>query len=177
MLAAMKRTNLILAAMAAALTFVGIGSPAGAQSAPRQIGVFQDWRAYTYQVDGKKICYAVSKPKSSRPTNVRRGEIYMMVTNRPGEKVKDEVSVYIGYPFKSESSARIRIGGDATDLFTKGENAWTPNPETDGKLIKQMRRGRSMVINGTSARGTKTTDTYSLMGFTKAHRAIASACS
>ena len=33
-----------------------------------------------------------------------------------------------------------------------------------------------MIVQGTSSRGTKTTDTYSLIGFTKAYRAIADAC-
>ena len=39
-----------------------------------------------------------------------------------------------------------------------------------------MRKGRTMVVTGTSTRGTLTTDTYSLSGFTKASRAIAKAC-
>jgi hypothetical protein len=33
-----------------------------------------------------------------------------------------------------------------------------------------------MVVKGTSSRGTKTTDSYSLLGFTKAHKAIDTAC-
>ena len=33
-----------------------------------------------------------------------------------------------------------------------------------------------MVVKGTSSRDTLTTDTYSLIGFTKAYRAIGKAC-
>jgi len=39
-----------------------------------------------------------------------------------------------------------------------------------------MIRGAEMVIAGESSRGTQTTDTYSLLGFTAAHEAMNEAC-
>ena len=39
-----------------------------------------------------------------------------------------------------------------------------------------MKAGAKMVVEGQSARGTATRDTYSLMGFTKAHSVIAREC-
>ena len=39
-----------------------------------------------------------------------------------------------------------------------------------------MIKGSKMVAVGTSSRGTKTKDTYSLSGFTKAYKAINKAC-
>jgi hypothetical protein len=43
-------------------------------------------------------------------------------------------------------------------------------------MVAAMRRGNSLVVEGTSARGTVTTDRYSLSGFTAAHNAISRAC-
>jgi hypothetical protein len=40
----------------------------------------------------------------------------------------------------------------------------------------QMKRGNKMTIIGTSSRGTKTTDTYSLAGFTKTKAVIDKTC-
>ncbi|MGB1026239.1 MAG: invasion associated locus B family protein, partial [Rhodospirillaceae bacterium] len=39
-----------------------------------------------------------------------------------------------------------------------------------------MKRGRDMIVKGTSSRGTVTTDTYSLSGVTAAMNAIDKAC-
>ena len=36
--------------------------------------------------------------------------------------------------------------------------------------------GSGMIVRGVSSRGTETTDTYSLNGFTRAHNAIGQAC-
>ncbi|MDX1424550.1 MAG: invasion associated locus B family protein, partial [Kiloniellales bacterium] len=46
----------------------------------------------------------------------------------------------------------------------------------DQAIVKAMRAGSSMVVKGTSSRGTVTTDTYSLLGFSKAYAAISKAC-
>jgi hypothetical protein len=39
-----------------------------------------------------------------------------------------------------------------------------------------MKRGNKMTVIGTSSRGTKTTDTYSLAGFTKTKAVIDKTC-
>ena len=43
-------------------------------------------------------------------------------------------------------------------------------------MIRAMKRGSKMTVVGTSSRGTKTTDTYSLSGFTKAKGVIDKNC-
>ena len=43
-------------------------------------------------------------------------------------------------------------------------------------IIKAMRAGNTLVVKGTSSRGTLTTDTYSLKGFTAVHNALNKAC-
>ena len=40
-----------------------------------------------------------------------------------------------------------------------------------------MKKGNQMIVTGVSARGTKTTDTYSLNGITAALKAMADKCS
>jgi hypothetical protein len=34
----------------------------------------------------------------------------MFISSRPGEKVTDEVSIIIGYPFKPNSEATVAVG-------------------------------------------------------------------
>ena len=61
-------------------------------------------------------------------------------------------------------------------MFTRGENAWNYDTKADRSMIKAMKAGSRMVVKGRSQRGTQTTDTYSLSGFTAAFNAISNAC-
>ena len=64
----------------------------------------------------------------------------------------------------------------APALVTDGENAWTSSPQEDDKLTNAFQSGRDAVISGTSARGTVTTDTFSLSGFTAAIKSAQDRC-
>src|SRR3546814_11501009 len=85
-----------------------------------------------------------------------------MVTHRPGEQRTDEVSIQAGYVYKEASPVEVDVGGLKVRLFTEGESAWTVDKDSDKKLVQAMIKGSTMVVEGTSARGTNTKDTYSL---------------
>ena len=142
----------------------------------QSLGAFGDWRAYAYDEKGEKACYIASQPKKDEGEYKRRGEIYAMVTHRPADKVRDEVSLAAGYRYKSESRVEVSIDGKTFELVPHEDTAWVPDSAGDRKLVAAMRAGRQMVVQGTSSRGTPTKDTYSLMGFTKAYRAASKAC-
>lgn len=153
-----------------------LAAPPAVAEEPKSLGTFKDWDAFSFSEGGGKICYMVSAPLDSKPDNVRRGDVYAMVTHRPGDEVRDEVSLIAGYAYKEGSDAEVTIGGDKFGLFTSGENAWTREASDDKALVNAMIRGATMIVQGTSNRGTLTTDTYSLTGFTAAHEAIDVAC-
>ena len=142
----------------------------------RRLGTFNDWEAYAYREDGKPVCYMVSQPKKKQGDYTRRGDVFAMVTHRPGENSSNVVSFYAGYTYKEDSSVRVQIGSDSVDLFTAAAAAWTRSRDDDRALIRQMIRGADMVVKGTSRFDTETTDTYSLTGFTAAYRAISRTC-
>jgi len=147
-----------------------------AGSAPKTVGTFKAWNAATYTDDGTQVCYMVSRPADSEPKNVNRGDIYFMVTRRAGKKQKDQVSLRIGYTFKADSPAEVRIRSQVFNLSTSEQYAWPPDDTTGSRLITAMRRGKEMTVQGVSSRGTQTTDSYSLLGFTAAYKAIGKAC-
>jgi hypothetical protein len=70
----------------------------------------------------------------------------------------------------------VDIGGQKFELFTSGDGAWSDSPDRDGQLVGAMKAGASMLVTGTSTRGTLTTDTYSLSGVTAAMAKIDAAC-
>ncbi len=144
--------------------------------APNRIGSFRDWSAYAFSDQRGKVCYAASQPKTQLPAGANRDPAYFMVTNRPGENVRNEVSIIIGYPFREGSKVTADVDGRAFSMFTKDDGAWVENAAEETALIAAMRDGRTMTIKGTSRRGTDTTDTYSLSGVSAALDAIGKEC-
>lgn len=163
--------NLVLAL--ALLIFSASGAKAGE---PRLIGTHGDWSAYVFIEDGSKVCYMASQPKKAEGNYTRRGEIFALITHRPAEGTKNVFSYITGYTYKPGSDATVKIDGKRTVLFTQDDTAWAPDPKSDNNLSKAIRSGSKMVIKGTSARGTVTTDTFGLSGSTKAHAAISKEC-
>lgn len=164
-------------AAVAALAFVLFGQSAHAAD-PKLLGSFKDWNAFAFDEGGHKVCYMSSQPKKKDPANAKRGDIYVLVTHRPAEKSFDVVSFIAGYPFKKDVEATVDVGAKNFKLFTDGETAWARDADTDKAVVAAMKdtKGKPMVMKGTSGRGTKTTDTYSLDGVAEAYNAINQAC-
>lgn len=137
---------------------------------------FADWSAFTETAKGGKACWIGSEPAKSEGKYKKRGSAYVLVTHRPKEKAVSVVSITAGYVHKTDSEVALTIGGHAFALFTDGGQAWARDSKTDNALVRAMKGGKTMVVKGTSSRGTPTTDTYSLAGFTAAITAINKAC-
>ncbi len=157
----------------------GVAGAAGAE--PRPIGTFRDWTAFVDEGGNAKICYVGSVPKKAEGAYTKRGETYVLVTHRPADKTFGEVSVEAGYAYKSGSEVTVVIGGQSFRLFTQNRgdgngNAWAYDAQSDKAVVEAMKKGSELVVKGTSTRGTETTDTYSLLGFSAALDAITKAC-
>lgn len=158
-----------------ALSF-GIAGAASAQT-PFSLGSYTDWNVWELDEGGQKICYIVSEPKKQAGTYTRRGKPAILVTRRPTPAVTDEVSIQPGYTYLEGSNVAVAVGQSQFTLFTRGAHAWTKDQTEDQALIDVMKRGDSMVVSGESSKNTTSSDTYSLLGFTKAYNAMVAACS
>jgi hypothetical protein len=151
-------------------------APGGAQ--PTLLGQYGDWGAYTASPGGKKICFALAKPASSNtsPPNRPRDPAWMFISTRPAEKVKEEVSVIFGYGLKPSSDANIEVAGGSYAMYTQADGGWVKNAAEEPKLIETMRKGQDLTVKGTSAKGTVSTDVYSLKGLSLALDKIGQEC-
>ena len=156
--------------------FFALLAPPPAAAQVKTLGTFQDWIAYQTSQGGKRICYIVSTPKKDEGYYTKRGDILTMVTHRPASKSFNVVSIHAGYKYKKGSTAEVAIGGANFTLFTNAKTAWANDTADDKALVKNMRAGAKMIIRAKSWKGTETKDTYSLLGFTAALRAINKAC-
>lgn len=145
----------------------------------REVGrsLICNWNAETYvENKNKKTCHIWSRPIKKKGKYRKRGDVALYVTHRPWSKVKNQVSVLAGYTYKKDSEPRALIGGAKFLFFTDKDVAWLQTAEQDRALVNAMRRGRTMTLDGLSSRSTRTTDVYSLTGFSAAHNAISKAC-
>ncbi|MDA9465675.1 invasion associated locus B family protein [Bradyrhizobium sp. CCBAU 53415] len=145
---------------------------------PTLIGQFGTWGAYSATPNGKKVCFALAKPSSSKtnPPNRPRDPAYAFVSTRPAEKVNNEVSVMIGYALKPGSESTVEVGGASFAMYTQGDGLWIKNAAEEERMVEAMRKSADLVVKGVSAKGTETTDTFSLKGLSQALDKIAQDC-
>src|SRR5260221_13756107 len=118
-------------------------APAG-DAQPTLLGQYGDWGAYTALPSGNKVCFALAKPKTTKmePAGRKRDQSYLFVSIRPGEKVKNEVSVIIGYPFKSSSDATAEIGTAKFAMYTQNDGAWIKNVGEEARMVEDRKSTR-----------------------------------
>jgi len=140
------------------------------------IDVFGDWSAFAQKQDGKPVCYIGSEPVKSAGNYSKRGDVLFLVTHRPADKANSVINFQAGYTFKTGTDVKLFIGDATFSLFTDGGDAWALDSKSDKAIVLALIKGAKMILKGTSARGTKTTDTFSLKGFTAAFKAASKAC-
>jgi hypothetical protein len=145
---------------------------------PTLIGQFGTWGAYTATPNGKKVCFALAKPSSSKtnPPNRPRDPAYAFVSTRPAEKVSNEVSIMIGYALKPGSESSLEVGGASYAMYTQGDGLWIKNAAEEERMVDAMRKSADVTVKGVSAKGTETTDTFSLKGLSQALDRLAQDC-
>ena len=143
---------------------------------PTLLEKYKEWSAFAAS-GTPKVCFALAQPKQSTPKGIKRGPIYFYISQWPADGVTNEVSVKMGYPFGPGAKATATVGGAKFDLFTKDEGAFVEKVETEFGLVEAMKKGSTLKIDGKSARGTATSDTYSLDGLSDALARIAKECS
>lgn len=160
---------------------------AGAQDSQNRVAAHTDWSVF--EAKDHAQCWSVSSPKKTvnsrdgRVVEVRRGDILLFVSFIPESDVKGQVSFTGGYPFRDGSTVALDIGGTTFKLFPVAEMAemtemaWSSSDTEDAKIVAAMKRGAEARLTAFSTRGTKTEDTFSLLGFTAAMEEAAKRCS
>jgi hypothetical protein len=172
------KTIFVRVACAAAMALAT--TSAFAQESTNLVATKTDWSVFTE--GNPKECWGVSSPKETvnsrngQPVSVRRGDILLFVTFRPGSGARGEISFTGGYPFAPQSTVKVEIDGQSFDLFSDGEWAWPASAEADAALLTAMKKGATAILTGASGRGTQTKDTFSLRGFTAAMQEAEARC-
>ena len=168
-----KRRTLIAACV---IVSAGIGTgPALAQSV-KQIGTFHEWSAYSASEGTDAICFAMAKPDDVTPSPDDYPQGYLYLSRRPSQNISDEINLVAGFTFQPDSTVTLNVAGQNYQLFTQNDAAWLQDPTQNDNLAGMMRAGTSVVIEGTSAKGIKVKETFSLSGATAASKAVSTGC-
>lgn len=137
---------------------------------------YKDWAVYVHEDKSQRNCFAISKPLEMEPKTANRGTVFVYVSSWPADKVKNEVSVKIGYPMANDAAPAVIVGSDQFNLFADGDKAFVADETMESSLIDAMRKGSSLIVKGRSARGTETIDKYSLNGIKAALDRVSQEC-
>ena len=118
-------------------------------------------------------CYIGSSPeKTDIPEGKQRGNTYILVY-RINKSKNSIVQIVAGYPFKESKEVIVIIDNTQFNFYSEDDTAWTSD---DDKVIFAMKKGIQLTVKGVSSRGTKTTDIYTLKGFTVAYNKLQNDC-
>jgi hypothetical protein len=162
-----------------------------AANKPALVASYGDWSVFQSQAGKSHICYTLAQPKERAPADLKRDPAYAFISERPGERVRNEVSFIMGFEVgaapppadpkdkkkadakdkkaKSDPISPTAVIGDAEfELLPKGNNVWVKNAAQESQLIDEMRKGAKLTIKAASKKGNVTIDSYSLAGFSQA---------
>lgn len=172
-----KRVAFAMVLATAALS-PSLASAVAAQ--PAQLGTFKSWSAYETGSGDAKVCYALARPTSTEPANIKRDPPFILINDWPARHAKAEPEIVPGFQYKDGSSVTAQIGGDTITFFTKNDGgaggAWIEAQAEEERFVNAMKSGSEAVVTGTSRRGTVVRDTYSLAGFGDALDKAQTAC-
>ncbi len=144
-------------------------------NAPRSTGKYKNWESFSMETDKGKVCFAQSIPQKRAPSSITREQSRLFVSFRPGENIKDEISLTSGHNYKS-SSVTASSGKNRFSFFSQNNFAWLLDEKEEKSFIKVMKRATNLIVKARTVKGAETTDHYSMMGFTKAYNTAKKTC-
>ena len=155
---------------------IALLAPAAAEA--DDLGNFGAWYAFTQGEGADKLCYMIAAPVQSLGEIPNRGEIGLIVTHQVGGKVRDQVSVALGFePHRTRyTKAKVDRTSNVLLRLVDGDRVWIREASVDRQLVARMKKGDHLVVTGMSSDGVASQDTFPLDGFSDGYAAISKAC-
>jgi invasion protein IalB len=135
-----------------------------------------DWTSYVHETRGAKVCFAAATPKDMLPKAVKRTNVYFYLTTWQKDGVRDEASLTVGYQLKPDTPVKVMVDSSEFTFFARADKAYIRDPAEERKLLQAMSSGQTLTVQAVSAKGTQTTDQYSLAGLDAAVKKIGEVC-
>jgi hypothetical protein len=116
-------------------------------------------------------CSIFQIPVTEKGDYSKRGVVLFYVFK---EGSTEYVRIDAGYPYDPNKYVKVTIDENNYQFFGENDSAWSM--KDDRLIIDAMKAGKGMTVVGYSQRGTETTDTYTLIGFTNAYNSMQKDC-
>ena len=126
---------------------------------------------WTLKKTSNSGCSILQIPLTEKGKYTSRGPVIFYVFK---EGDAEYVRIDTGYPYDQDKYVKVSIDKNNYQFFGEDDSAWSM--KDDSIIINAMKAGKSMTVVGFSQRGTETTDTYTLIGFTKAYESLQKDC-
>lgn len=159
-----------------ALAIIATLTPLAAMAtAPQPIGPhngqYGDWTAATYGKGSAKICYAFTRPESTRPPLPHRGLAMLTITQRGGGH--DEVSLTPGYHYPAKAAVSMEVEHLKIPFYVANNVAFTTHVS---EAVAGFTRYATAAATSAGPNGRPLVDLFSLNGFSAAYKAVTAAC-
>ena len=131
---------------------------------PRSTGKYKNWESFTVETDKGKVCFAQTLPTKNSGFHKKR-ELKVIVTFRPSENIKDEVSLTSGHDY---IRLLLQVRKKRFSFFSQKKFAWLLDDQEE-KTLLNLEKSNYLIVKARTINGAETTDHYSMMGFTKAY--------
>ena len=126
---------------------------------------------WSFKKISANTCAVFQIPLKEKGDYTSRGAVIFYVFN---EGDAQYIRIDTGYPYDTEKYVKVTIDDTNYQFFGEDDSAWSM--KDDKVVIEAMKAGKDMTVVGYSQRGTETTDTYSLIGFTNAYNSMTKDC-
>ena len=119
---------------------------------PRSTGKYKNWESFVADTEKGKICFAQTVPTKRAPGAIKRDQSKLFVTFRPGENIKDEISITSGHDYKS-STVTASSGKKRYSFFSQKNFAWLLDDQEEKKFIKLMKKATNLIVKARTTKG------------------------
>ncbi|MEM7728997.1 MAG: invasion associated locus B family protein [Pseudomonadota bacterium] len=166
---------LLAAGLSSALGIALVPAPAAA-NAPVLDSRHGDWTVYTRGSGQARTCYAVSRPTSLSPRDVRHGDVFFLVSNWANGDATEQPSLMTGFTLRPARAPKARVGTTSVTMYGAQNEAFIADGADERRLVREMRAGANMTVDAVSSRGTEVSYNFSLKGVTAALRKARALC-
>jgi hypothetical protein len=146
-----------------------------ASAEAKAVGKFRSWSVFTETIGGDTLCYAATPATSKSPAKAAHGEVWFYVTNWKSGAATGQPSLKTGFELDPASTPKVKIGRSSWNMFAAGREAFADDSD-DASIVKAIKQGEGLRVEGRSGRGTTVAYQFSLSGSTAAIEKAAASC-
>lgn len=133
-----------------------------------------EWKILVGNIDGKKVCYAITRPFAKIGNHKDIRDSYLMVIY--WNKARQDINISMGFNFRPGSKIKISVDGKQFIANPNGSIAMPSRTAIDTEIVKSMLYAKKIMIKGDAKIGTYAVDAYNTQDFQDVYAKLVDLC-